>query len=99
MVWEIIKSMRTLRGLIALFISYMMFHGWAVVLLLLGTMIANPIWIAIGTTVILFWLGPGTPIIPLVIFVAFVIKRYIFLDKSERMNFRNLWKELNEKRR
>ncbi|RJX24700.1 MAG: hypothetical protein C4537_06075 [Acholeplasma sp.] len=97
MVWEIIRSMKTIRGLFALFISYMLFHGWAVILLLIGTLITNPLWIAIGTTVILFWFGPGTPIIPLIIIVAFFIKRYILLDKSERIHFRTLWKKLNEK--
>ncbi len=97
MVWEIIKSMKTIRGLIALFISYMLFHGWAVLLLLAGTLFSNPLWIALGSTVILFWLGPGTPIIPLIIVVAFAIKRYLLLDKSERIHLKELWIKLNEK--
>lgn len=97
MVWEIIKSMKTIRGLFALFISYMLFHGWAVIFLLLGTMTNNPLWIAVGTSVIVFWFGPGTPVIPLIIVSAFFIKRYVLLDRSERIHFRKLWKELNEK--
>ncbi len=97
MVWEAIRSMKTIRGLIALFISYMLFHGWAVLLVLLGTLLENPIWIALGTTVILFWFGPGTPIIPLIIIVAFAIKRYVLLDRSERIHFKELWEKLNKK--
>lgn len=97
MIWEIIKSMKTFRGLIALGISYMIFHGWAVLLLLAGTILSNPLWIAIGTSVILFWFGPGTPIIPLIIVVAFAIKRYLLLDKSERIHWKELWIKLNEK--
>jgi len=97
MVWEIIKSMKSVRGLIALFLSYMIFHGWAVVIFVLGTITGNAYLIGLGTAVILFWFGPGTPVIPLIIVTALFIKRYLLLDKKHRVNLREKWKELNQK--
>jgi hypothetical protein len=97
MVWEIIKSMNSLRGLIALFISYMIFHGWAVIALLLGSLSGNAYLIGLGTAVILFWFGPGTPVIPLIIITALFIRRYVLFEKKEKLDLKTKWKELNEK--
>ena len=97
MVWEIIKSMNSLRGLIALFISYMIFHGWAVIALLLGSLSGNAYLIGLGTAVILFWFGPGTPVIPLIIITALFIRRYVLFEKREKLDLKAKWKELNEK--
>jgi D-alanyl-lipoteichoic acid acyltransferase DltB (MBOAT superfamily) len=97
MVWEIIKSMKSLRGLIALFMSYMIFHGWAVLFLVFGTFAGNAFIISIGTAVILFWFGPGTPVIPLIIITALFIRRYILFEKTEKLDFKAKWKELNQK--
>ncbi len=97
MVWEIIKSMNSLRGLIALFISYMIFHGWAVIALLLGSLSGNAYLIGLGTAVILLWFGPGTPVIPLIIITALFIRRYVLFEKKEKLDLKTKWKELNEK--
>ena len=97
MVWEIIKSMNSLRGLIALFISYMIFHGWAVIALLLGSLSGNAYLIGLGTAVILFWFGPGTPVIPLIIITALFIRRYVLFEKKEKLDLKTKWRELNEK--
>ncbi|MGI6782076.1 MAG: hypothetical protein ACOX56_04565 [Acholeplasmataceae bacterium] len=74
--------MKTWRGVLSLFISFMVFAGWAYVLILLGTLSQNAALIAIGTAVALFWAGPFTPLIPIVLLVAFLIQRYIFQDRS-----------------
>jgi len=97
MVWEIIKSMRSIRGLISLFISYMLYHGWAVIFLLLGFIASNGWLIGIGTAVILFWFGPGTPLIPLILITAMFIQRYVLLDASHKINLKEKWIELNQK--
>lgn len=97
MVWEIIKSMNSLRGLIALFISYMIFHGWAVIALLIGSLSGNAYLIGLGTAVIVFWFGPGTPVIPLIIITALFIRRYVLFEKKEKLDLKAKWKELNEK--
>ena len=97
MIWEVIKSMKTLRGLISLFISYMIFHGWAVLFLWIG-LISNNIWFtAVGTTVVLFWFGPGTPFFPLTLITALLIQRYILLDQTNKIEIKKKWKELNDK--
>lgn len=82
LIWETIKTMKTWRGVLALFLSFMIFAGWAYVLAGIGIMVKSPSMIAVGTAVILFWAGPFTPLIPIVLLVAFLIQRYIFRDRS-----------------
>ena len=97
MVWEIFKSMKSLRGILALFISYMIFHGWAVIFLVIGTLTGNGYLIGLGSAVILFWFGPGTPVIPLIIITALFIRRYLLFEKTEKLDLKAKWKELNQK--
>lgn len=97
MVWEVVKSMRSMRGIISLLISYMLYHGWAVLSLLMGILTSNAWLIGVGTTVILFWFGPGTPLIPLILITAMFIQRYILLDVSYKVNLKEKWIELNKK--
>ncbi len=94
-VWAIIKEMRTVRGLFALIISYIIYHGWAVFFVAFGTIIGNAWMIGIGTAVMLFWFGPGTPVIPLIIVTALFIQRYILFDKKHMVNIKDKWIELN----
>ncbi|HAX02999.1 MAG: hypothetical protein A2Y45_06160 [Tenericutes bacterium GWC2_34_14] len=89
--------MKSLRGLIALFVSYLIFHGWAVIFLVVGTLVGNAFMIGIGTAVILFWFGPGTPVIPLIIITALFIRRYVLFEKTEKLDLKAKWKELNQK--
>lgn len=97
MIWQIIKSMKSVRGIIALFISYMIFHGWAVFFVIMGSLVGHAYMIGLGTAVILFWFGPGTPLIPLIIITALFIRRYLLFEKSEKLNLKEKWKEINEK--
>ncbi len=90
--------MKSIRGFIALLISYMIYHGWAVILVIVGSLASQPYIIALGMAVILFWFGPGTPVIPLIIITALFIRRYLLFEKSEKLNLRQKWKELNEKK-
>ncbi|NLK12500.1 MAG: hypothetical protein GX312_02805 [Candidatus Phytoplasma sp.] len=87
-----IIEMKTLRGVLALFISYMIYQGWAVVFIILGFIFQNGWLSSVGGLVIAIWVGPGTPLIPLVIATAYFIQRYILRDKS-----RNLKKEKGRK--
>ncbi len=96
-VWAIIKEMRTVRGIIALLISYMIYHGWAVFFVVFGTIVGNAWMVGVGTAVILFWFGPGTPVIPLTIITALAIQRFILFDKKNMTNIKDKWIELNEK--
>ncbi len=97
MVWEVITTMKTLKGLISLFISYMIFHGWAVLFFIIGSIAGNAWLIAIGSAVILFWFGPGTPVIPLILVVALIIQRYVFFESTHQVSIKEKWKELNQK--
>ena len=97
MVWEVARTMKTLRGLLSLFISYMIFHGWAVLFFVIGTITGNGWLIAIGSAVIIFWFGPGTPVIPLILIVALIIQRYIFFESTHQISIKEKWVELNQK--
>jgi len=97
MIWDILKTMKSFKGIMALFISYMIFHGWAVLFVLIGTITNQPWFTVIGSAVILFWLGPGTPAIPIILLVAFMIKRYLFFEKDGPFSIKDKWRELNEK--
>ncbi|MDO9629331.1 MAG: hypothetical protein Q7I99_05460 [Acholeplasmataceae bacterium] len=89
--------MKSLRGLISLMISYMIFHGWAMLFLVMGIISGNGWLIGVGSAVVLFWFGPGTPVIPLVLITALFIQRYILLDKKNKVNLKEKWIELNQK--
>lgn len=95
-VWAVIKSMNTFRGYLALFIAYLIYHGWAVFFVFFGSIVGNAWMIGIGTAVILFWFGPGTPVIPLIIVTALFIKKYILFDRKHHVNIREEWKKLND---
>jgi len=95
LVWEVIKSMKSIRGIFSLLISYMLFHGWAVLFFVTGIITKNAWLIGSGTAAILFWFGPGTPLIPLILITAMFIQRYILLDQSYKINLKEKWKELN----
>ncbi len=82
LLWETIKTMKTKRGVLALFLSFMIFAGWAYVAIVVGIWFKIPVAYAIGTATALFWIGPFTPLIPIVILTAFFIQRYIFRDRS-----------------
>ena len=97
MVWEVITTMKTLKGLLSLLISYMLFHGWAVVFFIIGTISGNAWLIGIGSAVILFWFGPGTPVIPLILVVALIIQRYVFFESTHQMSIKDKWEEINER--
>ena len=93
LVWDVIKTMKTLRGLIALGISYMLFQGWAILFILFG----NAYLKGVGALVLAFWFGPGTPTIPLILVAALLIQRYILLDSSNHMRLKEKWKQLSKK--
>jgi hypothetical protein len=99
MVWEVIKTMKTVRGLISLFISYMIFHGWALLFFIIGTLTSNAWLIGVGSFVILFWFGPGTPVIPLILITALLIQRYIFFDSTNQVKIKEKWQELSKNKK
>ncbi len=98
LIWEIIKSMKSVRGLISLFVAYMIFHGWALIFFVIGFLSGNAWLLGVGSAVMLFWFGPGTPVIPLIIITALFIQRYILMDQSNKVAIKDKWKELNKKK-
>ncbi|MFH0767844.1 MAG: hypothetical protein ABH890_04530 [Bacillota bacterium] len=89
--------MKSVRGLISLFIAYMIFHGWALTFFVLGILSGNGWLLGVGSAVMLFWFGPGTPVIPLIIVTGLIIQRYFLMDKSNKISIKHKWAELNDK--
>lgn len=79
---RLIKSMGSIKGLISLFISFMIYVGWAIALLIVGIIIGDAWLISVGTGTILFWAGPFTPMWMLIIGTAIFIQRFILRDKK-----------------
>lgn len=81
LVWQLVLEMRSVRGVIALLLTWLTLSG--VGLIIVGFIIKNAWLIGVGTAMWLFWLAPLTPLIPITLAVAVFIKRYIFRDKKE----------------
>ena len=82
--WELVKSMGTVKGLIALSLSFIIYVGWAIALLVIGVIVSNGYLISLGTGVVLFWAGPFTPMWLLIITTAVFIQRVILRDKKAK---------------
>ena len=91
-VWRIILGLGTVKGLLAIFISFTIYYGWAVALIVIGTIYAKYQWmIAVGMSVIVFWAGPFTPFFPILIMTTLFIQRYILRDKKTQ-SFTEIYK-------
>lgn len=51
---------------------------------ILGFVTGNKWWFGIGSACWLFWIGPGTPFIPLCIAITLAIKKLFFRKKDEK---------------
>ena len=83
--WRVLVSLKTAKGIIALSISLMMYYGWAVALIVVGSIFPSYRYlIGIGTGVMLFWAGPFTPFWPITLVTTIFIQRYILRDKKAK---------------
>jgi len=78
--WNVIKSMGNLKGVLALLITWLIISGSG--LIGLGIVLAIPRLAIIGTTIYGFWLLPFTPLIPINIGIAMLVQKYVFRDKN-----------------
>lgn len=79
-IWELLKQMGSIKGVISFSIVWIILSG--VGLMIVGFIIRNAYLKYIGGIIFLFWLGPMTPLVPLVIALALVFQRYVLRDKS-----------------
>ncbi len=79
-IWELLKQMGSIKGVISFSIVWIILSG--VGLMIIGFIIRNAYLKYIGGIIFLFWLGPMTPLVPLVIALALVFQRYVLRDKS-----------------
>jgi|SRR5690554_282294 len=79
-IWAVIKSMGNWRGVLSLLIVWLVVSGAGLVVL--GFIFQNNWLKGIGLTIYAFWLGPFTPLIPLIIALAMVVQRFVFLDRN-----------------
>lgn len=84
MLFEIVKNMWTIKGVISLLISFMIYYGWIVVLYWIGFAESDAALIAIATAAVAFWAGPFTPFIPIWITTAYFIQKYILRDEKAK---------------
>lgn len=79
---RLLLGLKTKKGLISLFIAFMIFYGWALTFILLGFLFDNTLWMAIGMGVVVFWAAPFTPFFPITIISTLFIQRVILRDKQ-----------------
>lgn len=88
--WQFIKQFFTSwKGVLSFIISFMFWTGWAIAFVVIGIIFSNAWLYSTGTTVILFWAGPFTPMWLLIVSTALVLQRYVFRDKKSMG-----WKEI-----
>lgn len=88
--WQFIKRFFTSwKGVVSCIISFMFWVGWAIAFVVIGIIFGNAWLYSTGTTVILFWAGPFTPMWLLIVSTALVLQRYVFRDKKSMG-----WKEI-----
>lgn len=90
--WQFIKRFFTSwKGVVSFIISLMFWVGWAIAFVVIGIIFGNAWLYSTGTTVILFWAGPFTPMWLLIVSTALVLQRYVFRDKNSMG-----WKEIKQ---
>lgn len=101
-IWQFIKRFFTSwKGIISFIISFSLYVGWAIAFVVIGIIFGNAWLYSTGTTVILFWTGPFTPMWLLIVSTALVLQRYVFRDKKS-MGWKEIkayWKDEIKKRK
>ena len=91
-IWQFIKRFFTSwKGIVSFIISFSLYVGWAIAFIVIGIIFGNAWLYSTGTTVILFWAGPFTPMWLLIVSTALVLQRYVFRDKKSMD-----WKEIKQ---
>jgi hypothetical protein len=91
-IWQFIKRFFTSwKGIVSFIISFSLYVGWAIAFVVIGIIFGNAWLYSTGTTVILFWTGPFTPMWLLIVSTALVLQRYVFRDKKSMG-----WKEIKQ---
>lgn len=89
-IWQFIKRFFTSwKGIVSFIISFSLYVGWAIAFVVIGIIFGNAWLYSTGTTVILFWTGPFSPMWLLIVSTALVLQRYVFRDKKSMG-----WKEI-----
>lgn len=87
---RLILGLKTPKGLLALAIALLLYYGWAIAFIVYGTIVKNPWFISIGTSVMVFWMAPLTPFWALTIFTTLFIQRVILRDQKTQ-SFRKIY--------
>jgi pheromone shutdown protein TraB len=87
---RLIIGLKTPKGLLALFLALLLYYGWAIAFIVYGTILKDPWFISIGTSVVVFWMAPLTPFWALTIFTTLFIQRVILRDKKTQ-SFRKIY--------
>lgn len=92
-VWRVIVSLKTAKGILAFVISFTIYYGWALAMIVVGTIFPQYRWmIGVGTGVVIFWAGPFTPFWAITLVTTIIIQRYILRDKKTQ-TFREIYKQ------
>ncbi len=82
--WALIKSFGTIKGLISLFISFIIWYGWLLAFIVFGIIFKITWMYSLGISGVLFWAGPFTPFFPIFLGTATFFRKVVFKDKEEQ---------------
>lgn len=79
---DLVKSFWSIKGMIALGISFMLFYGWLIAFIAIGIISGNAWFYGVGMGGVVFWAGPFTPFFPIMLGVATFIRKIVFRDSK-----------------
>lgn len=79
---DLVKSFWSVRGMISLGISFMLFYGWLLVFIVIGIISGNAWFYGVGIGGVVFWAGPFTPFFPIMLGVATFLRKVVFRDNK-----------------
>lgn len=96
-IWRVIKQIGSVRGIIALILTWLLLSGVGVIFI--GIVIKNAYLVGLGGTILAFWVAPFTPLIPIMLGFALLTQRFVFIDKGiEKDRVVALFKEAFKKK-
>lgn len=77
---EVFRQINSWQGWLSYGIVWLILSGAG--LLIVGFIIKSHMIKSVATTIIIFWTGPGTPLVPIALATGLTFQRYVLGDKS-----------------
>lgn len=76
---EALSQIKSIRGVVSFILAWLLLSGSG--LIVLGSVLKNPNISGVGLTLMVVWMGPGTPLLPINFAAGMLIQRVVFFDR------------------